>query len=382
MLNKVIVENYKSLAEFSMDFAESSCAFISGVNGIGKSTLFEVLTLIREVSALGSALVDATGAFRVMGGTVTRWKSEAKHQSFALTMTLDGAEYHHRLVFDAETPLGRPRIRHEHLECDGVPLYDCREGKLTIYNDGGTPKVNFHVDWEKSFMASIAERPENTKLIRFRKGLFRLLYVRPNPFVMASTSPHEVTYPEQDLRNFVSWLRHLKQSGSDEVYNELLEKLKLVVPGLCSLTLADIGDRAKELFVEIKATERTPRLRYAFSELSEGQRLLIALYTVLTFETKEEVILCLDEPDNFLSIAEVAPLIATIQDCCDENVALQVIVASHHPEFYKRIGLNQGYVFTASPSESVVAHRMNTLLRNEAEILPVDEIFARGWEGR
>lgn len=382
MLNKVVVENYKNLAEFSMDFAESPCAFISGENGSGKSTLFEVLTLIREVSALGSALVDDTGAFRVMGRTITRWKPEAKHQSFVLTMTLDGAKYHHRLVFDAATPLGRPRIHHEHLECDGVPLYDCREGKLTIYNDAGNPKVNFHVDWEKSFMASIAERPENTKLIRFRKGLLRLLYVRPNPFVMTSTSPYEVTYPEQDLRNFVSWLRHLKQSGSDDHYNELLEKLNLVIPGLCSLTLADVGDRAKELLVEIKAAEQIPRLRYAFSELSEGQRLLIALYTVLTFETKGGAILCLDEPDNFLSIAEVAPLIATIQDCCDENVALQVIVASHHPEFYKRIGLNHGYVFTASPSESVVAYRMNKLLRNEAAVLPVDEIFARGWEGR
>lgn len=38
---------------------------------------------------------------------------------------------------------------------------------------------------------------------------------------------------------------------------------------------------------------------YRFNELSDGQRVLIALYTLIYYARSEDYTLCIDEPENF-----------------------------------------------------------------------------------
>lgn len=379
MITRIAIDGYKCFSKFDFLLEDPAFVFFSGRNGSGKSTLFEVLALVRDIAARGVPLVADDGRFLVMGSTVTRWKDKVDAQTFEIEATIDGHAYHYRLVVDAKTPDRTPRVHQECLECEKKPVFSCEDGAVSLSNNRGQKKVAFHVDWSKSFLSSVAERPESARLTAFRKWLSQITVLRPSPSQMSSVASREARSPTPDLHDFTSWFRYLKQSGGDERYVELLEDLKLTIPGLCGMPFDDIGDKAKELFVEIRGKDR--RLsRYSFAELSEGQRMLIALYSIVRFALTDGATICLDEPDNFLSVGEVSSLIGALRDVCDDLTGGQAMVISHHPEFYRQVGLENGFVFGHDPSAPVAAKGMGGVLHGKTGVMSLDDIIARGWE--
>lgn len=49
------------------------------------------------------------------------------------------------------------------------------------------------------------------------------------------------------------------------------------------------------------------RVNYSLSELSDGQRYLLALYMILHFLMAKGHTVFIDEPDNFISLREIQP---------------------------------------------------------------------------
>ena len=70
-----------------------------------------------------------------------------------------------------------------------------------------------------------------------------------------------------------------------------------------------------------------------FSEVSEGQRALIALYMLVYCALTPDRTLLIDEPDNFIALAEIQPWLMKLLDRVDETNG-QVILVSHHPELW------------------------------------------------
>jgi ABC-type glutathione transport system ATPase component len=63
-----------------------------------------------------------------------------------------------------------------------------------------------------------------------------------------------------------------------------------------------------------------------------GQRVLIALYTLLRFAERSTIpLVCIDEPDNFVSLAEIQPWLMAISQTVEDHGS-QVLFISHHPE--------------------------------------------------
>ncbi|MHC5831008.1 MAG: AAA family ATPase, partial [Nostoc sp.] len=69
---------------------------------------------------------------------------------------------------------------------------------------------------------------------------------------------------------------------------------------------------------------------YRFSELSDGQKVLIALYTLLYCTQSEDYTLCIDEPENFLALPEIQPWVIQLYDFCIDG-KIQALLISHHP---------------------------------------------------
>src|SRR5208337_1143119 len=105
---------------------------------------------------------------------------------------------------------------------------------------------------------------------------------------------------------------------------------------------------AKEAGLDVRvlqATMRSPNgkaVELPFSALSEGQRALIALYVLLNCAVDKEGTLLIDEPDNFIALAEIQPWLMKLLDRVDEQSA-QVILVSHHPELLDQLA-DQGGV--------------------------------------
>jgi hypothetical protein len=70
---------------------------------------------------------------------------------------------------------------------------------------------------------------------------------------------------------------------------------------------------------------------YNFSEISDGQRQLIALYCLLYGVKGEGYSLFLDEPDNYLALREIQPWLTSLHDACGQTIE-QAVLISHHPE--------------------------------------------------
>ena len=117
-------------------------------------------------------------------------------------------------------------------------------------------------------------------------------------------SETEDVFPNADMSNFAAWYRHLTLDQPTRVF-ELTEVLKNeVLDGFRSLRLKAVGEKSRALWAEfgVKTNEHSPETvtEYRFSELSDGQRTLIALYALAICAVDEENTLCLDHPESHL----------------------------------------------------------------------------------
>ena len=71
--------------------------------------------------------------------------------------------------------------------------------------------------------------------------------------------------------------------------------------------------------------------------------------------------LCLDEPDNFLALAEIQPLIFEFCDATEEN-GPQVIFASHHPETIDHPVSRRDSFSTETPAAQLVSLTFNAAI--------------------
>lgn len=76
-----------------------------------------------------------------------------------------------------------------------------------------------------------------------------------------------------------------------------------------------------------------------FDELSDGQRALIALYTLLEGVVPGHGCLLLDEPEAHVGLAEVQPWLVELDEKFEN--AGQVFVISHHPEVLDYLAASQ-----------------------------------------
>jgi ATPase subunit of ABC transporter with duplicated ATPase domains len=115
---------------------------------------------------------------------------------------------------------------------------------------------------------------------------------------------------------------------------------------------------------------------YDFARLSDGQRVLIALYSLLFGLKDEGVSLFLDEPDNFVALREVQPWLMALTDLAGEGIE-QAVLISHHPEIINYLAASSGRWFER---ESNVPARVRDKPKAVAEGLTMAEAVARGWE--
>ena len=84
-------------------------------------------------------------------------------------------------------------------------------------------------------------------------------------------------------------------------------------------------------------------MNFSISELSDGQRYLIALYMVLHFLIARGSTVIIDEPDNFIALREIQPWLLAAEEAVEENRG-QLILVSHHPEILNRWASRAGTV--------------------------------------
>ena len=385
MLARLYATNYRCLVNF--EFKPTAKQLIIGRNGTGKTTVFDVLAMLRDLAARGKPCEEYLGE-----RTRTLWQ-DVSEQRFELDVKGNGGDYRYTLLvkwgaraqsgnfisvysYSGGTDLSQlPRIHQETLDFNGKPLYRFREGQIELFNDQQQPEpsVKYPSNLYRSGLAE-ASGKDNTKLVWFRRWLRGVTEVQINPWAMSARSEHESPQPAKDLSNFADWYRHLRLERGDAIF-EAIASLREALPGLEALDAREAGLDVRVLQTRLRGPDGKS-VDLPFTDLAEGQRCLIALYVLLYCPLDKERTLLIDEPDNFIALAEIQPWLMKLLDRVDETGG-QVILVSHHPELLDQLAC-QGGVLLDRPNGGET--RVLPFVPPEDSGLKPSEIIARGWE--
>ncbi len=370
MLERIYIDNYKCLVNF--EYKPGQVQLLLGGNGCGKSTVFEVLGLVR------SLIVDGETTSKLFGSrTRTRWQTSTT-QTVELEVSGNGGLYVYKLAVKhlAEDETGlRNSVGREELTFDGAPLLKSRNGYGVFFIDHTEVGPQVMIDSQRSVAYVLSQRTDSQKLTWFRDWVARLYRIQINPYAMSAVSNEEAPHPVGDLSNYASWYRHLSQEKPG-VTRSLDDYLKPIIGGFEQLSLPREADTIRVLKARIRDISDKATVAYSFDELSEGQRALVCLYTLLALMKETEITLCIDEPDNFVMLSEIQPWLMELQEQAEHHQS-QVLVISHHPELIDYLAPLGAVRFFRAPDGPA---RVTSFAPDSDKVLPPSEVVARGWE--
>jgi hypothetical protein len=287
---------------------------------------------------------------------------------------LGGDHLRYRLEVEHERPTRKCRIKLEELAANGQPLFHCKLGEVQLYRDDHSEGPQFSVDLFESALARVAPRGDNLRLTRFldfmRKVIVCGLY--PASFVPESSSEDAVL--QRDARNFAAWYRNLLLERS-ELVPGLTKALQEVIDGFEGIRMEKVGLDTRALMVIYHHVNERYELR--LDEISDGQRALIALYSLVLLAAGQGYTLFLDEPDNYIALTEIQPWLIELADACGGEVP-QAVLCSHHPELIDYLGSDRGLALRRESSGATVVRPASELAVEGG--LKLSEAIARGWE--
>jgi predicted ATPase len=377
MLKRLYVDNYRCLVNFQLEFQEMT--LLVGPNGSGKSSVLDVLKAIRHLLS-GKGVVAEPDIFPAR--SLTRWQ-DRNLQIFEIVVGLEGEadatyrlEVEHQIEGQHRIEGGRerrPEISLESLKVDDKPLFEFRRGEVQLYRDDHSLGSQYRAYTSESALARVAPTPMSQRLTRFLAFMRGVSVCALDPKHFQAESTGEESTLQPDGGNFASWYRHQIQERQDRILG-VVEALRQVLDGFQSIRMEKVGSEARVFLVAFEG--RSGRYELRLDELSDGQRELIALYSLVHLAGEQDV-LFLDEPDNFLALAEIQPWLMALSDVCGVRPR-QVILCSHHPELIDYLGGEAGILLKRESTGSIITRRLSEIPLDAG--LKLSEIIARGWE--
>lgn len=326
MITRLYANNFRSLVNFEVKFDQLN--LLLGSNGAGKSSILDVLHRLVEYVTEGGQVEHIFPLATFTAGN----HHAASVQRFELDMSVRDQEFRYVLEVEHKPEKQLARMQTELLECDGKPLFCFAvkqgSGEAQLYHDNFNEGPMYPFDWSRSGVGSLPKREDNRLLTGFKERLARVTVVRPAPQVMEAESKSERKRPDPLLKDFASWMRFLLQQHQGQVF-DLTATLRQVVPRFDSFSLQEAGE-AKVLYIRMLNTNGRPE-DFRFNDLSDGERMLIALYSLLSCAPDEPFTLAVDEPENFVALPEIQPWLDALRDHLAENEYCQALLVSHHP---------------------------------------------------
>ncbi len=367
MLKRIYIDNFKCLVNF--DLTVDRINLLLGPNGSGKSSIFEVLHRVR---AFISGDEKIPSLFRA--NDRTRWQNSPV-QTFELDVEGNGGLYRYELAVEQQYSHLPPRVKHERLSLDGHSLLTFETGEVQLFRDNFTTGPKYSFDWSLSAVASILPRPDNTKLTWFKEWVKRIVIVQVLPTQMTAESSQEEARLSRQAENFASWYRYLSQDQGQAI--GITDILRQTLPGFDHFKFTEAGDKRILKASFVSADNNHPD-EYRLDELSDGQRALMVLYSLLTLGNKDHYLLCIDEPENFLALPEIQPWLVSLYDLCNSAPGyVQALLISHNPEVINYLLASPiGYWLERQHNGPTRVHRISD--QSGAGLSP-SELVARGW---
>ena len=368
MVTRFYVDNFRCLVNFELKLDETN--ILLGPNGSGKTSVLDALRRIQNLVVRGARIEDSfpTSDLSLI--------EDRDIQHIELDVEVDGSSYRYALRIRHDRRRRRMRIGEETLDHDEKPIFSFRDGTVQLYLDDYAKGSSYPFDGTRSVVGTLIDMPLLRRLTRFRRAIADFVVASPCPPLFEPETRTEDEFLQPLMQNFVGWYRHAAQErmrGIGAVFKALGEAL----PGFDSISLTESGENARALKVDFRGATDGRRLdRFAFDQLSDGQRALIALYCLVFLSNGGRTSLFLDEPDNYLALREIQPWLAVVAEHCGSTLE-QAIVVSHHPVTIDYLAGAKGRWFYRDGNGPV---RVSDQPERTVDGISLSETVARGWE--
>ena len=361
MLKRVRVVGFRCFDD--LELKPGPRQLVLGKNGTGKSSLLDAVYLLRAFILDGGRARDV-----FPDDCLSRWGGTALR--FELDVDMEGLSFEYSIKLKpTEKFENNFAVRSETLNIGSIGSIAFANGHVEVTRKGSPPK-QYPAEMEYSAVGGSLASEFLPKVVRFRQWLSKMMCVRPKPTDMRSFSSGLTAEPRISLVNLIAWYR----SQTQDSRLRFKASLKEALPGLESTTLKNISTNRKALVFAFARNGQ--RVEFALDELSDGQRALVGLYATLHFGLKPGATVWIDEPENFVALAEIQPWLLEFLDKASE-VGAQVVVLSHHPELIDQMVQENGIVLYRDNDRRI---RAKTYKHPEENSIPASEYIARGWE--
>ncbi len=363
MLKRLYIDNFRCFVNF--EYKPERKQLLLGANGSGKSSLLDAIRLLKRfMHGIENPFLDTTR---------TRWLTLSE-QVFEIEILLDGKSYIYRVEnrFSQDSPVSK--VHSESLRVSGDLVFEQVDGMIHFFGDGSDAQST--LPWKMTNSSLYLARLSNISVDRFLGWIEHVhcLRIDAYPDAMADTAEGEDTLPEDELENLADWYRHLVQA--DPAANlATINSLGEVLDGFVSLQLDQVGTSSRILRANFNQAGKK-KIAYSLSELSDGQRQLVALYMILHSLIAKGDTVFLDEPDNYVSLREIQPWLLAAEQAVEDNKG-QLILISHHPEILNQWAQEYGLRFFREENGHVRTEEFKT---DPDGLLQPSELMARGWE--
>lgn len=344
MIRRLYIDNYRCFRNFELKLDKLPCSMIIGANGVGKSTLAEVLSVFHDIGSGESNInvVIPQDVRRVGSEAELAEKTEARD---VVTLELEVCDKADTWVYLLRfRPFGFGyEVIEETLSCAEERLFDRR---------------TFPLSAEAIGLAVVSDKNGNRKIDQFKRHLARILVLRPNPRLMTASAVADDRPLDADCANFASWLLSmLAKSGA--AYADFSAYLSCVIPDFAGLERADTARSGSTLDVRFKSDRPNGYVEMSFSRLSDGEKCQCVAGAVVARNAAEDDFICFwDEPDNYITTSEVDCLLPAL---CHSFVKKgQLIVTSHSREAIKTFGEDEvvclrrdGHIYPVRPPVTI-----------------------------
>ena len=263
-----------------------------------------------------------------------------------------------------------------------LPAKSCRvnAGEAQLCHDIHEDGPEFTVDWSESVLGRFVPNGSSSRIAKFMDFMRRMTICGLRPSIFRAESLREDPLLSRSGDNFPDWYRHVLQERPD-VITPFTDSLRQVIgDGFSGIRLERVGLDARGLMAAFHGFDRSDNsvpYELRFDELSDGQRVLIVLYGLIHFATVQGSACFVDEPENFVALAEIQPWLTALADICGEALP-QAVLCSHHPELIDYLGGDCGLLLEREASGAVTARRPQA--HHFEGGLKFSELIARGWE--
>jgi len=328
-INKLIVKNYKSLKDFSLEL-KPFMVFI-GPNNAGKSNILDCLQFLSEFGEKGDEgrrAVVKRGGFQqiVYDGDESNTITIELQGSLKIIHKIVSYKYHVELI---SITFGRLHIAKENFSVKGLekPLleFPVEKNEVIVRDENGGKISSLSVGGENLCLSYFEDINRYPILVKFSSEMKKWTFLNLLPPLMKDALPIKKELQLQTWGENLPIVLHALQAENPDEFKEIEEILKSAIPELKSLTTGLTSHELGKTYVRI--TEKNLKLSIPAWSMSDGSLRLLGLLAAL-YLPEPSPLVCIEEPENYVH-PKLLELIVDLIKTASERT--QVLATTHSP---------------------------------------------------